>query len=301
MIDLIDIKVFLQAADSGSFSSAARHFGLPPSSISRRIKSIEDHLGIPLFVRNTRHLALTEAGQSYATTVRQVLESLDAANRSVDRFRDTPRGTLNVVSRVSLGSRLIAPLLPRFQRQHPEININLHLTSQQIMTLPEGSDIAIRFGLAPPSALLTRRVGHVSQSIYASPAYIAERGEPLAPQDLYDHNCLAFVTNDEPAVWRLEGEGTTHQIRIPGNLRSNDVSALLAVTRTGAGISVFHDFVTQELMERGELVKVLGDYAVSTMATFDTNIYLMFAQNMKDTLPVRLFTDFLVANLKSHE
>lgn len=301
MMDLIDVRVFLQAAESRSFSAAARHFGLPPSSVSRRIRALEDQLGVPLFVRNTRYISLTEAGQAYAQGANKIIESIAEAQRSVDHFRDTPRGKLTVLSKVTLGSRLIAPLIPSFLEQHPEISVDLHLTNQPIPTLPEGYDLAIRFGLAPPSELLTRRIGTIRQSLHASPGYLERHGVPRTPEDLRDHNCLGYVTNDEPAIWRFGSAEACREFRVAGSFRSNDVNALLTATRAGMGISVFHNFLTSEDVAQGGLVRLMNEQAVTTLSSFDTSIYLIFAENMKEVLKLRLFTAHLAENLKLNE
>jgi DNA-binding transcriptional LysR family regulator len=294
---LADLRIFTKVVRTGSFSAAARQLGLPPSSVSRRIGALEQRLGVPLFIRTTRQVSLTEAGRVYSNSIQQVLSDLDEADLVVSKFHDKAHGTLCIESRVSLGSRLIAPLLPRFLREYPGVKVDLRLTSQQIETLSQGVDLAIRFGLGRASSLITRKVATAQQGIYASPQYIAEFGAPKSPDELAKHNCLGFVVNGEAAVWRFRGEDYRREIRVGGNYRSNDVGALHAATLAGLGLSVYHQWVVTDDVRGGRLQRVLAGYEVTTMPTFDTHIYVMYPPNMQNLPKVRVFTDFLVRAL----
>jgi DNA-binding transcriptional LysR family regulator len=294
---LADLRIFTKVVRTGSFSAAARQLGLPPSSVSRRIGALEQRLGVPLFVRTTRQVSLTEAGRVYSNSIQRVLTELDDADLMVSQFHDKPQGTLCVESRVSLGSKLIAPLLPRFLREYPGLKVDLRLTSQQIETLSQGVDLGIRFGLGRASSLITRKVATTQQGIYASPKYLTDHGVPDTPDDLSKHNCLGFVVNGEAAVWRMKQEAYAREIRVSGNYRSNDVGALHAATLDGLGVSVFHQWVVTDDVRNGRLKRILADYEVTTMPTFDTHIYVMYPPNMQNLPKVRVFTDFLVRNL----
>jgi DNA-binding transcriptional LysR family regulator len=265
--------------------------------VSRRIGALEQRLGVPLFVRTTRQVSLTEAGRVYSNSIQRVLSELDDADLLVSQFHDKPQGTLCVESRVSLGSKLIAPLLPRFLREYPGLKVDLRLTSQQIETLSQGVDLGIRFGLGRASSLITRKVATTQQGIYASPKYLAECGDPGTPDDLSKHNCLGFVVNGEAAVWRIKHDSYAREIRVSGNYRSNDVGALHAATLDGLGVSVFHQWVVTDDVRGGRLKRILADFEVTTMPNFDTHIYVMYPPNMQNLPKVRVFTDFLVRNL----
>lgn len=297
MNSLADLRIFTKVIRTGSFSAAARQLGLPPSSVSRRIGALEHRLGVPLFIRTTRQVSLTEAGRVYSGSISQVLTDLDAADQQVSQFHDKPQGTLCIESRVSLGSRLVAPLLSRFLRDYPGLKVDLRLTSQQIDTLSQGVDLGIRFGLGRNSSLITRKVASARQGIYASPSYINTHGEPRTPDDLVGHNCLAFVVNGEASVWRFKNGKQTREITIDGNYRSNDVGALHAVTLDGLGISVYHEWVVTDDVRAGRLRRVMPDWQITTMPTFDTHVYVMYPPNMQNLPKVRVFTDFLVRYL----
>lgn len=294
---LADLRIFTKVVRTGSFSAAARQLGLPPSSVSRRIGALEQRLGVPLFVRTTRQVSLTEAGRVYNNSIQRVLTDLDDADLLVSQFHDKPQGTLCIESRVSLGSKLIAPLLPRFLREYPGINVDLRLTSQQIETLSQGVDLGLRFGLGRASSLITRKIASSGQGIYVSPKYLAQNGEPTTLDELADHNCLAFVVNGEAAVWRFKQDNEISEFRVAGNYRSNDVNALHAATIDGLGISVYHEWVVTDDIRTGRLKRIMTDYEVTTMPTFDTNIYVMYPPNMQNLPKVRVFTDFLVRTL----
>lgn len=294
---LADLRIFTKVVKAGSFSAAARQLGLPPSSVSRRIGALEQRLGVPLFVRTTRQVSLTEAGRVYSTSIQRVLSDLDDADLMASQFHDKPCGTLCIESRVSLGSRLIAPLLPRFLEEHPGLSIDLRLTSQRFEALSQGVDLGIRFGLGKASSLITRKVASTRQGIYASPKYIANHGQPQTPDDLLQHNCLAFVIHDEAAMWRIKGVNYSRELRVAGNYRSNDTNALRAATVDGLGIGVYHHWVVRQDVQEGRLVRMLPDYDVTTLPTFDTHIYVVYPPNMQNLPKIRGFIDFLVRAL----
>lgn len=294
---LADLRIFTKVVKAGSFSAAARQLGLPPSSVSRRIGALEQRLGVPLFVRTTRQVSLTEAGRVYSTSIQRVLADLEDADLMASQFHDKPCGTLCIESRVSLGSRLIAPLLPRFLEEYPGIGIDLRLTSQRFEALSQGVDLGIRFGLGKASSLMTRRVATTRQGIYASPKYIARFGEPRTPDDLLQHNCLAFVVHDEGATWRFRGVDYSRELRIAGNYRSNDTTALHAATLDGLGVGVYHHWVVKQDVQEQRLVRLLTEYDVTTMPTFDTHIYVVYPPNMQNLPKIRSFIEFLVRAL----
>jgi DNA-binding transcriptional LysR family regulator len=295
---LDDLHVLLAVAAARNFSAAARELGLPPSSISRRIGALERRLGVALFKRTTREMMLTEAGIAYAKSIERIFGELQEADLAASRFATVPEGTLRIESRPGLSAWLLAPLLPRFLEQYPTIQIDLRLTNQTIETLVPGTDIGIRYGLASPSSLVTRKIVTTRQGVYASPAYLARYGTPATPDDLLEHNCLVFALDDHPARWRFRRGDYDRTLRCRGNLISNDVSTLGTATVNHLGVAVAHEWVMERAVREGQVVPILADYEVSTMNNFDLQVCAIYSPAMRNVQKVRVFIDFLLATLR---
>jgi DNA-binding transcriptional LysR family regulator len=295
---LDDLHVFLAVAAARNFSTAARDLSLPPSSISRRIGALERRLGVTLFKRTTREMMLTEAGIAYGKSIERIFGELQEADLAVSRFATIPEGRLRIESRPGLSAWLLAPLLPRFLAQYPTIQIDLKLTNQAIDTLAPGTDIGIRYGLASPSSLVTRKIVTTRQGVYASPAYLARRGTPATPDDLLNHDCLVFALDDEPVRWRFRRGDYDRSLGCRGSLTSNDVSTLGTATINDLGVAVAHEWVMERAVREGQVVPILTDYEVSTMNNFDLQVCAIYSPAMKNVQKVRVFIDFLLSALR---
>ena len=294
-----DLHVFLAVASAKNFSMAARALGLPPSSISRRIGAIEHRLGVALFKRTTRDMMLTDAGVAYAKSVERIFDDLQEADLAVSRFSRVPEGVLRIESRPGLSAWLLAPLLPRFLAKYPTIQVDLRLTNQTLEALSPGTDVGIRYGLASPSSLVTRKIVTTRQFVYASPAYLAQHGEPQTPDELASHNCLVFTLGDAPVKWRFRKGDYDRTLQAQGNLRSNDVSTLGTAVINHLGIGVAHEWVMQRAVDEGQAVRILPDYEVTTMNNFDLQVCAIYAPALKNVQKVRVFIDFLLSTLRA--
>lgn len=296
---LDDLHVFLAVASAKNFSMAARELGLPPSSISRRIGAIERRLGVALFKRTTREMMLTDAGVAYSKSVERIFAELQEADLAVSRFSRVPEGTLRIESRPGLSAWLLAPLLPRFLEQYPTIRVDLRLTNQTLDTLSPGTDVGIRYGLASPSSLVTRKIVTTRQFVYASPDYLERHGVPATPDELQDHNCLIFTLGDQPVQWRFRKGDYDRVFALRGNLCSNDVSTLGTAIVNHLGIGVAHEWVMERAVRDGQAVQILQGYEVTTMNHFDLQVCAIYSPAMKNVQKVRVFIDFLLSALRS--
>lgn len=298
---LDDLHVFLSVASTKNFSAAARDLGLPPSSISRRIGAIERRLGVALFKRTTREMTLTDAGIAYSKSVERILADLQEADLSVSRFAKVPEGVLRIESRPGLSAWLLAPLLPAFIEHYPTIQVDLRLTNQTLETLSPGTDVGIRYGLASPSSLVTRKIVTTRQGVYASPTYLARHGEPGTPDALQDHNCVVFTLGDIPVPWRFRKGDYDRTFRLGGSLRSNDVSTLGTAVINHLGIGVAHEWVMARAVREGSAVQILRDYEVTTMDSFDLHVCAIYSPALKNVQKVRVFVDFLLSTLRGRQ
>lgn len=298
MNTLADLQIFLAVVQADNFSGAARALGLPPSSVSRRIAAMEAHLGVKLFKRTTREVLLTDAGRAYAASVARILQELQEAELTVGRMAQVPEGDLRIESRPGLAAWLLAPLLPRFLSLYPGIQVDLRLTNDTLETLSPGTDVGIRYGLARPSSLMTRKLVTTRQAVYAAPAYLARHGEPRAPDELHRHNCLVFSNGDTRVSWRFRKGDYDRALNLRGNLVSNDVNSLAAAVVNGLGIGVNHEWVAEAGEREGRVVRILRDYEVTTMDSFDMQVCALYAPAMRHVQKVRVFLDFLQAALR---
>lgn len=298
MNSLADLQIFMAVVNADNFSGAARALGLPPSSVSRRIAAIEAHLGVKLFKRTTRDVELTDAGRAYSASVARVLQDLQEADLAVARMAQVPEGHLRIESRPGLAAWLLAPLLPRFLALYPAIQVDLRLTNDTLETLSPGTDIGIRYGLARPSSLMTRKLVTTRQAVYAAPGYLAQHGEPATPDELSRHNCLIFSNGDTPVSWRFRRGDYDRALNLRGNLVSNDVSTLASAVVNGLGIAVNHEWVAEAGERQGRVVRILRDYEVTTMDSFDMQVGALYAPAMRHVQKVRVFLDFLQTTLR---
>lgn len=293
MHELNGLRVFTKVVEAGSFSAAARELGLRASSISRQIAALEVRLGVGLLQRTTRSMQLTEAGRIYFAQCHRLLEQLRQADRMVMDLQHAAHGQLVVETRAGLAARLLAPALPEFLARHPGLRLNLRLIDHTNDKLGEGVDAAIRFGLGRNSTLMCRKITRTRRVVFASPAYLAQHGEPRNPAELAHHNCLAFpATSDGSAHWRFSWEQGVTIWSVRGNLVANDVSTLIAAAVAGLGICVLHEWMIWEELRSGRLTRILPECEVSTLEEFDTPIYIVYPPG---SLPAktRAFIDFL--------
>ena len=196
-MELRDIAVFVQVAEDGDFSAAARTLALTPSTISKSIARLEEHLGRRLLHRSSRSMRLTPEGQSFLDAAHRVLDAMEEAEAVVSAI---PSGTLRVRSVPTFARYQVAPLMPAFRRLYPKLRVEFVLSNERTAWLDDGADVAIASGDLPSSSLIARRIASSRWIICASPSYLAEHGTPSSPDELDQHECLNFSM---PTKWNL--------------------------------------------------------------------------------------------------
>jgi DNA-binding transcriptional LysR family regulator len=285
-----DMTTFVRAVEAGSFSGAARRLGLAKSIVSRRIAALETRLGARLFNRNTRRLSLTEVGVAYADRARQILDDIAEADEIAGRLQGALSGRLSVAAPMSFGLRHLSGAIAAFLSVHPGLEIDLDLNDRTVDLVSEGRDLAIRFGDLPDSSLIARRLGPSRQVICASPAYLAARGTPQTPAALADHDCLIYSNRPPSELWRFRvGDAWQAPPLGPRRLSANNGESLLDAAIAGLGLTVLPTFIAGDAVAAGDLLVVLGDYALAS-----TSIYAVWPPNRRLSAKVRAFVDFLV-------
>ncbi|WP_204355730.1 LysR family transcriptional regulator [Marinobacter bohaiensis] len=293
-IDLISLRLFVRVASSGRFAEAARHFGLPASSVSRRIARLEKALGHRLLYRHTRAVRLTEVGERYFLQVRDLLDELDRAAEQVSGAAGQPRGTLRVNAPVAFGRRHIAPLLAAFQSRYPAIDVDMTLTDAFVDPVQEGADVVIRIGSLADSSLVGRQLAEQHHVVCAAPAYLSRHGQPDTPEALQEHNCLVYkgTRGEQPWYFRGEGEATFRVVEVRGNLRSNNAECLVEAALQGQGLILFPTWLIDGHLRQGTLVPILDAWE-SAGEPARHGIHVIYPENRLRSSKVSAFLDYL--------
>ena len=288
------MQLYVRVIQAGSFSAAGRQVGLSPASVFRHINALEDMLGTKLLNRTSRKLSMTEAGELYARRVEHILTDIQETNAEVTQLQLVPRGTLRVHCRVSLGAQHLAPALPGFLMQFPELRIDLQLADRTADLVQENIDVAIIVGKLEDSSLIVRKLADSPRIVCASPEYLAKHPVPRLPEELVGHNCLAFVTAFGPPIWRFLREQHLEEVRVSGSLQANNGEVVRLGAIAGLGIALLPEWLIGVDLAEGRLQPLLMEYEASPIG-FDNGIYVVTQRSRHRSIKLRLFLDFLVA------
>jgi len=287
-------RTFLRVMETGSFSAAAREAGTTQPTISRQVAALEQHLGCLLLQRTTRALAPTEEGRAFYEAARQAIAAVEEAETSVGRRRGRATGTLRLGVAEVMGRLHVLPRLPRFLGRHPDLAVDLVLSDGFTDLVEEGIDLAIRVGELQDPGLIARRIGLTRRVVVATPAYLAARGVPGAPDDLRLHDCVLYSRLAAGAVWHLEGPEGPVAVPVRGRVRVSTTEAVRAAVLGGLGIGmvpVWH-FVDREI-EEGRLVRLLQAWEPKPQP-----IHLVYPTRRFVAPKVRAMVDFLAAEFE---
>lgn len=288
---LADIAVFVRVVERGSFTLAADDLSLSRAVVSKYISRLEERLGARLLNRTTRRLNLTEAGAALFEASRGALERIEEAEAAVAQYQAAPRGTLRVSAPMSFGILHLGPALADFAREFPAVNLDIRLDDRFVNLLDENVDVAVRIGTLTDSSLVARRLGVTRALAVASPAYLAEHGEPQVPEDLASHDCLIYSYLSNANVWRFTArDGREVPVAVSGNIRINNGIVLAEAALAGRGILVTPSFYVAPMVRDGRLKRILADYRLPELG-----IYAVYPQKTHVPPKVRVFIDYLVA------
>lgn len=292
--DLNDTLIFVKVVEHGSFTAAARALALPKTTVSRKVQELEERLGAQLLNRTTRRLGLTEAGTVYYEHGERITRELEEAESAVGQLQAGPRGWLRVTATYSVGVPWIAPLLGEFHARHPEIRVDMHLTSEQVDLISTETDVALRVGALPDSSLSARRLATLRTQLYASPHYVKRHGELLHPDDLQHHRMLAMSKHRRGNRYVLplsDGSGLV-EYPIHPIMVANDPAALTGAMICGEGLMLTMDVGVKPLIEKGVVQRVLAGWVGPEL-----ELNAVFNRGLVMSPKVRAFVDFLVERL----
>ena len=289
---LENIRTFVRVYELGSMSAAGRDLRISPAVTSARISALEDHLSARLFQRTTRSLTPTEQGRAFYGGACEILEAVGAAEAQVVNITENPKGSLYVAAPLGVGRRLIAPEVPAFLEQYPEVSVRLRLTDRKIDLTTEGLDLAFFLGQPEDSALRIRKIADVARVLCASPAYIAARGNPADGEALVrdGHECLNLRFPGAPEFrWSLQTADGPKRFKVAGRYESDDGDVLTDWALAGHGIAMKPAFEIAEHLASGRLVPVATATPPETI-----QMACLFAHRRLQDPKTRLFMEFMI-------
>jgi DNA-binding transcriptional LysR family regulator len=286
--------IFVQVAEAGSFVAAGHRLGISGSAVGKAIARLEEELGVRLFNRSTRSMALTEEGSFFLETCRRIQAEYEEARARLSRSHSVPRGQLRVS--LPLAGMLLMPTISSFMAAYPEINLDLDFTDRLVDVIEEGFDAVIRTGDVRDTRLMSRKLGTFRHVIVASPEYLATSGHPDVPEDLLDHRCLhhRFANSGRLEPWPLVRDGIAVKLDLPVTTVASTLEPLIYLAERSFGITCLPPFAVASEIAEGKLVRLLDDHLDDT-GTFR----VLWPSNRYLSPKVRAFVDYMAANLFS--
>ncbi len=286
------VQMFVRVVEAGSFSEAARREGCTPSSVSRQMTALEEALGVRLLQRTTRQLSLTEAGSVLQQRAGNLFDELQDVYEATTQLSTTIRGTLRISTPPAFGMRYISPLIAEFLQKCPHLRLDLGLQDRFVDVIGEGFDLAIRSGHVLSSSLIAKRLASNERVLVASPEYLHQRGVPSQPEDLTEHDCLAFRYVDSTNEWRFRKAGQETTVPISGRLESNNGLLLLSAVENHLGIALLPLWMAADSLKSGSCQRILAEVEV-TATDFDSAIYALYESRRHLPAKVQVFLNFL--------
>jgi DNA-binding transcriptional LysR family regulator len=286
---LKQIETFVAVATKGSLTAAAQAEGVAPAIIGRRMDALEARLGVKLLLRTTRRISLTHEGSAFLEDCQRLIADFNNAEASVSAGGVKASGHLRVTAPAGFGRRHVAPLVPGFLDQHPDVSLSLNLSDRVVDLVNEGFDCAVRVGDLPDSSLVSVRLADNRRLCVATPTYLQRAGTPRHPSELTRHACLTLSSDaSQTRGWAFVVEGTATYLRPGARLDCSDGQVLHEWCLQGLGLAWRSTWEVEHDIAAGRLVSVLDEFAAPP-----NGIYAVFAQRKHLPLRLRLWIDFL--------
>ncbi len=265
-LDLLhNIAIFVEVAQTKSFSRTSEILGMPKSSVSRRIAQLEKTLGLQLLNRTTRKIELTEYGKRYLQECLPILEQAEIAHEKLKQVREVPKGHLRISTPVDLALIWITPFLGEFSKLYPEITMDLDLSPRSVDLISEHYDIAIRIGKLPDSGLIVKHLASFPCFLFACPAYFENCDELTSPKQLQHHEFICVGKKREMPLTLVNGKDKI-KMNVNGRFSLNNISAAIQLAASGLGIIVISEFMVKKEIETGKLVRILPAWNVAPVS-----------------------------------
>lgn len=284
---------FIKIVEGGSITAAARAMDVSQPSMVRTLAALERELGVRLLNRTTRRMSLTDEGRDFYERSRQIVASVDDAQRSLTARRATPRGRLRIASSVPFGRMFVAPVVSEFLAEHPEVQIELLLLDRIIDLVEEGMDIAIRVAKLPDSSMIAHPIGDARRVVVASKTLLKVVGLPAGPADLRNQRCVSFTAIVSPLHWNF-GEGRKQiQVPVKSVLVTNQIDAGISACVDGQGFGRFFDYHVLDQVKAGKLIRILEEFESGPIPAS-----IVYPSNRNQSPNVRSFVTFALPRLR---
>ena len=290
------MSVYVKVVESGSMTAAAQACGLSTTMVGNHLRALEQRLGVSLLKRTTRKQSLTEFGGQYYQRCLEVLGLVaDSEHLAEQAHSEIPKGTLRITAPPAFGTERLAPALSEFSRRYPLIKLYVVLSNERMDLIDSGFDVAIRLGELETPGLIARPLQDYTSTLCASPDYLARQGTPQTPEDLRQHDCLAFAypaTDDwrnADKLWRMTGAEGEIEVEVSGSLTLNSSQGLRQAAVHGMGIVMLPDALVRPDLEAGKLVALLPTYQLPSRP-----MHLVYRQDRYRLPKLRAFVDFVM-------
>lgn len=286
------MTVFVAVAEEEGFAAAARRLAMSPPAVTRAIAALEARLGVKLLNRSTRYVRVTEAGQRYMDDARRIIAEVDAADEATAGINAEPRGHLTVTAPVLFGKMFVMPGIVDYLQRYPAMDVSAMFLDRVVNLLEEGVDVGIRIGELPDSSMKAIRVGQIRRVLCASPAYLAQAGQPQHPDQLRDH-CMIAASSVTPMIeWRFSHQGQNMAFKFKPRLTVNSNDAAIEASLAGLGVSRLLSYQVDTLFNTGQLIRLLPEYETAPLP-----VHVVHRESRYASTKVRSFVDLIVAQL----
>ncbi|MTW10409.1 LysR family transcriptional regulator [Pseudoduganella eburnea] len=288
------MTVYVAVAEEQGFAAGARRLGMSPPAVTRAVAALEERLGVRLLDRTTRHVRVTEAGQRYLDDARRIIAEVDEADDAVAGINAAPRGHLTVTAPVLFGRLYVMPGIVDYLQRYPAMDVSTVFVDRVTNLLEEGIDVGVRIGELPDSSMRAVPVGRVRRMIVASPSYIEKHGAPHTPQELEQHTIVGSSGSSVPPDWRFQHGGSAQSLRLKPRLGVNNNDSAIEAVRSGFGVARLLSYQAAALLDAGELVEVLQDYATPAVP-----IHIVHRDSRQGSTRIRSFVDLMAERLRT--
>lgn len=300
-MDLFDqMRIFKAVNQAGTFSQASKVLGQSTSSISRKMACLEDQFGIQLFLRGSRRLTLTKAGELFLERAERIIEDLEQAKIFLKSYQTEATGHLCIAALSEFGHRFLAPIIPNFIKAYPDIDLELRLDERTADLLNEGIDLAFRIGKLESADLAARILVPNQMTAIASPRYLESQGTPASVEDLHNHQCMTYNAAITLHTWLFENETEARRFKFTPKIKVNSGDLLLQWTKADLGICLLPYWYVHQDLQRGHVTRVLPQYRVAYPELDNHPLHIVYP--FTRTLPpkTRAFIDFVLEHLELH-
>ena len=285
------MAIFVEIAEQGSMSAAARKLGVVNSVVSKNLTELEAWLGRKLVYRSTRNMRLTQDGHKQLEQFREILDRVDELEVHTDE--QAIQGIVKITAPVYLGQQLLVPHIPEFHRQFPLVKLHLVLSDDFENMIDEGFDVALRASQMLDSNFISRRLSDASLAVVASPDYVSQYGAPSSPKALTKYHCLVEGALDSPRRWRFKNpQNEQVSVAVDGSIFTNSGTSIKQLCEAGLGLAQLPSFLVEESISSGKLIELLAEYALSNFY-----LHLLYHQKGTSNLAIKAVVEYFVSQL----